>query len=111
MLATDCSSFPVNQLQSVYIMIKRLLLRRKKEFVLTLKLFWYFSFSIGNDVQRAVHQFTFLEGNPDMCLSARALSSFQKLKERELHLNGGKWGRMLSRAQLFAPLRHTHKPQ
>ena len=48
---------------------------------------------------------------PDMCLSAKAPSSCKHLKKHELHLNGGRWGRMLSRAQHFAPLRHIFKPQ
>ena len=46
-----------------------------------------------------------------MCVPAKAPSSCQKLKELELHLNDDRWGRMLSSAQLFAPLSHTHKPQ
>ena len=36
-----------------------------------------------------------------MCLSVKAPTSCQQLREHKLHLDGGGWGRMLSRAQLF----------
>ena len=65
---------------------------------------WFFIF-VWEDVSRAVHQIA------DMYLSAKAPSACQKQMKSELHLDGGRWGRMLSQAQLFAPLHHTHKPQ
>ena len=45
---------------------------------------------------------------PDVYFLARPPSSCQQLKKHELHLDGGRWGRMLSRAQLFASLLTNH---